>query len=194
MADFNEAFEITMGHEGTYDNDPDDVGGETYRGIARRYHPNWEGWKIIDDCKKFDFSIEECLRLKGGDINDRVKDFYKDKYWNPFCGDEIFNQMVANEMFDTGVNMGIGRAVKFLQKGLNVLNRNGRLYSDIVEDGDFGNNTMRALDSLPQKDMGVLCKIMNVLQGMHYINYMTKSPTQEKFARGWFSRVDFRKA
>jgi hypothetical protein len=28
---------------------------------------------------------------------------------------------------------------------------------------------------------------------MHYIEYMTKSPTQEKFARGWFNRVDIKK-
>ena len=37
MADFNIAFEITMGHEGGYSFDKDDAGGETYRGISRRY-------------------------------------------------------------------------------------------------------------------------------------------------------------
>jgi len=35
----------------------------------------------------------------------------------------------------------------------------------------------------------ILLKIMNVLQGMHYISYMNKSPVQEKYARGWFGRV-----
>lgn len=193
MADFKEAFEITMGHEGTYDNDPDDVGGETYRGIARRYHPNWEGWKMIDDCKRYDFPMNDCLRMQGEKMNELVEVFYKDRYWNPFWGDWIENQQIANELFDTGVNMGVGRAIKFLQIGLNVLNRNGRLYSDIVEDGSFGNATMRALRSLPQRDMGTLYKIINVLQGMHYISYMKKSPTQEKYARGWFNRVEFKK-
>lgn len=194
MADFEKAFEITMGHEGTYSDDVDDVGGETYRGISRRYNPNWNGWILIDEYKKSDFSVDEWFRIKGDEMNNLVFNFYKDRYWNPWWGDEIDDQSIANEMFDTSVNMGVGRAVKFLQKGLNCLNRNGILYLDIVEDGAFGNNTFQAYNSLPAKDLPVLCKIMNVLQGMHYINYMTKSPTQEKFARGWFTRVDFRKA
>ena len=48
MADFRTAYYLTMGHEGGYNNDPDDVGGETYKGIARNYHASWEGWKIVD--------------------------------------------------------------------------------------------------------------------------------------------------
>ena len=27
---------------------PEDRGGETYRGIARRAWPKWAGWKIVD--------------------------------------------------------------------------------------------------------------------------------------------------
>jgi hypothetical protein len=38
-------------------------------------------------------------------------------------------------------------------------------------------------------DEEVLLKIMNVLQGMHYLNFIKQSPIQERFARGWFSRV-----
>lgn len=30
-------------HEGGYSNDPIDLGGETYKGIARNAHPNWQG-------------------------------------------------------------------------------------------------------------------------------------------------------
>ena len=39
MADFNDAFDETMGHEGGYVNDSNDAGGETYRGISRRFNP-----------------------------------------------------------------------------------------------------------------------------------------------------------
>ncbi|GAJ23902.1 unnamed protein product, partial [marine sediment metagenome] len=38
-------------------------------------------------------------------------------------------------------------------------------------------------------DLSYLLKVMNILQGMHYIEYMRKSPTQEKYARGWLKRV-----
>lgn len=193
MADFKEAFDITMGHEGGYVNDPDDAGGETYRGISRKYNPSWTGWVLIDDCKRFEFSMEECLKMKGDAMDRQVENFYKDKYWDCWWGDDISSQEIANEMFDTGVNMGTGRAVKFLQQSLNYLNRNGRLFSDIVEDGDFGNNTMRAFNSLPESDHHTLFIMMNVLQGQHYMNYMSKSPTQEKYARGWFKRVTITK-
>jgi lysozyme family protein len=191
MAIFKIAFDKTSMHEGGYSNDPDDVGGETYRGISRKYNPLWRGWDIIDDCKRFEFSIEECLAMKGTMIDDLVISFYKDRYWNPWWGDDIDDQDIANEMFDTSVNMGVSRAIEFLQKSLNYLNRNGKIYADIVEDGAFGKNTFRAYNSLPKKDRDVLYKMMNVLQGMHYMNYMSKSPIQEKYARGWFNRVDF---
>ena len=42
-------------------------------------------------------------------------------------------------------------------------------------------------------DESFLVKVINILQGMHYIDYMTKSPTQEKFARGWLKRVSINK-
>jgi lysozyme family protein len=126
-------------------------------------------------------------------MDELVMNFYKDRYWNPWWGDEIHDQEIANELFDTSVNMGVSRAVKFLQKSLNYLNRNGTLYSDIVEDGVFGENTMRAFNSLPKRDIPTLYKMMNVLQGMHYMNYMSKSPIQEKYARGWFKRVEISK-
>ena len=95
-------------------------------------------------------------------------------------------------MFDTGVNMGVGRAAKFLQRALNLLNQGGKRYSDIVEDGKVGNNTIKALKAcISYKGDEFVYKILNILQGMHYIDYMTKSPTQEKYAYGWLKRVDF---
>ncbi|MFQ5708014.1 MAG: glycoside hydrolase family 108 protein [bacterium] len=202
MADFKEAFDKTMGHEGGYVNDPNDAGGETYKGVARRYNPDWNGWGIIDqlkDAPNFPKNLDDSQPLQ-----DAVKALYKQKYWNPFWGDEIPDQDIAEELFDTGVNMGTGRAIKFLQQGLNLLNRNGKLYGDIVEDGDFGQNTFDALTAYlsgkgrafdRQKDKpDLLLKIMNILQGMHYINYMRKSPTQEKYARGWLKRVKISKS
>ena len=90
--------------------------------------------------------------------------------------------------------MGTGRAGKFLQQALNLLNKNGRIYADIVEDGNVGRNTIRALNAcLAYRGDEYLYKILNILQGQHYINYMTKTPIQEKYAYGWLSRVTFLK-
>jgi lysozyme family protein len=73
---------------------------------------------------------------------------------------------------------------------LNVLNRNQKNYPDIVVDGVFGNNTLNTLKSyLSVDDNSFLLKVMNILQGMHYIEYAKKSPVQEKYMRGWLERV-----
>jgi lysozyme family protein len=192
MADFDKAYSITLGHEGGYSNDPYDVGGETYKGVSRSYYPDWAGWTIIDKAKS-DPKFPNCLQ-GNNKLDVLIKQFYKENYWNLFWGDQLPNQEVANELFDTGVNMGVGRAVKYLQKALNVLNRNQNDYADVVEDGSFGMNTLGALNQyLAIDDESFLLKIMNILQGMHYIDYMTKSPTQEKFARGWLKRVSINK-
>lgn len=190
MANFLEAYNITLGHEGGYANDPDDAGGETYKGIARRYHPSWRGWRIIDNYKNQPNFPSNAYN--DSDLDVSVKEFYKANYWDVNLLDEFPTQLLANEMFDTGVNMGVGRAAKFLQKSINLLNKNGSLYNDIVEDGVVGPNTLRALQAcISYRGESYLYKIMNLLQGNHYIEYMTKSSTQEKYAYGWLKRVDF---
>ena len=117
MANFEEAYGKTMGHEGGYVHDKDDAGGETYKGIARKYNGGWHGWDTIDSHKN-DLNFPECLDDISGLQND-VHDFYKVNYWDVNRLDEFKSQAIAEEMFDTGVNMGIGRAAKFLQECLN---------------------------------------------------------------------------
>jgi lysozyme family protein len=194
MANFKPAFDKTMGHEGGYANDPTDKGGETYRGISRRYHPDWLGWKIIDgylDANWMAKDKADLLRSREADLGPYVQDFYKAHYWNPLLLDECPSQAVAEELFDTGVNMGIGRAGTFLRRSLNVLNKNGVLFPDLVEDGKVGNNTLNALRLVLGLRDGerALLTFLNVCQGAHYMDFMAKSPEQEKFAWGWIRRV-----
>jgi len=188
MADFKPAYKKTMGHEGGYGNDPDDSGGETYKGVARKKNPTWRGWALIDALKnRSDFPA----RLdKDDDVQDAVLELYKKKYWDCYRADEL-TQAVAEELFDTGVNMGTSRAAKFFQHSLNALNRNGRTYGDIAVDGAVGSGTIGAYKSLVSKDGDkLLLKFLNVLQGARYIDIMDRKPSQEKYARGWFNRVE----
>lgn len=192
MAEYSKAFEKTMGHEGGYSYDPDDTGGETYRGISRRWFPDWEGWVLIDKYRT-QSHFPDSLRLDQK-LNILVQKFYKVQFWNRFQGDSIDNQFVAEEIFDTAVNMSVSDAVRFLQISLNKLNRNQALFPDMVEDGVLGPTTLNNLDIYLKEDVSILLGMMNVLQGMHYIDYMTDSPTQEKYCRGWFKRVTISKA
>jgi lysozyme family protein len=194
---FLKAFNTTMTFEGGYANDPDDAGGETYMGISRRYHPDWVWWAALDGAKeKSDFP--QCLR-KNKTLNSAVRHYYKQHYWDPCACDAVseLNTKVAHELFDTAVNMGTARANLFFQQALNFLNRNQIVFPDLVEDGIVGSMTLTAFRNLTcintSLNTAALLKIMNILQGMHYLNYMKKSPTQEKYARGWLKRVSIDK-
>ena len=198
MAEFKYAFNKTMGHEGGYSCDPDDLGGETFRGISRKYHPCWPGWDLID---AYTFgeprnvgADTEAEMMADPVLSRLVEEFYKAMFWDRFLGDLIEYAQVAQELFDTGVNLGVGRAVRFLQAGLNVLNRNGDMFDDLVEDGVMGRKTLEALSLLGHREgIRVLLKVMNIMQGAHYVERMRQSPTQEKYARGWFKRVEITK-
>jgi len=193
--DFDIAFLKTMKNEGGYSNRKNDVGGETVWGISRVYHPGWSGWAEIDRLKKdFPGFYIERVKAPTSKLFEMIKLFYREQFWNRFLGDMLTDQRLANEIFDTAVNMGVVRAVSFLQRSLNCLNRDQALYPDIVEDGVMGGKTLNALKALPFKDYEVLLKMMNVLQGMHCMDFMKKSSVQEENARGWFARVEIGKS
>lgn len=189
MAEFKRAYEHTSAHEGGYVNDPVDRGGETYRGIARVHHADWSGWKRIDAQRGkagFPKSLDRDAALQRA-----VKAFYKKAYWDRFDGDEIPDQAVAIELYDTAVNMGVRRAIRFLQSSLNLLNRNQKDYPDLIVDGWFGKKSLSTLEVLLKKDRGsgALVKLMNIQQGARYVEIMAGNASQERFARGWIRRA-----
>jgi len=176
-------------NEGGYVNDPLDAGGETYKGISRRYNPSWAGWSVIDEFKSDPANFPENLQ-NNEQLHSAEFKFYREHYWDRFQGNLIQDQAIAEELFDTSVNLGVRRAVIFLQEGLNLLNRNQKNYPDIIEDGLFGPGTLKTLNTYLSKDKpGYLLKIVNSLQSMHYIDYMRRNPAQEKYARGWLNRA-----
>lgn len=190
MANFEYAFDITMNFEGGYSNDQTDKGGETYKGVARNFWPLWPGWPIIDMLKIVK-NFPQCLG-NNDVIQNHVRVFYKEKFWDVLNLDLCKSQLVSEKLFDIGVNMGSNRAGIFFQKSLNYLNRNGSLFSDLKVDGLVGKKTYFAFDILYDNgDEKFVYKIINILQGMHYLEFMDKSPEQEKFTRGWLKRVNF---
>jgi lysozyme family protein len=188
MADFDKAFEVTMGHEGGYVHDPDDPGGETYKGVARDRHPTWRGWGVIDK-KKSEPNFPK--NLDGDeDLQECIKEFYKLSFWDRIRGDEISDDDIATELFDTAVNMGVYWASMFLQQTLNLLNKEQRLYSDISEDGAIGRNTLKSLNTLLSYDPPELVLLwLNVFQGCRYSSISKNNPKLEKYMRGWSKRL-----
>jgi len=192
MASYEEAYAVLRDFEGGYANDPDDYGRETYRGISRRFHPTWTGWELVDEIKDAGAGCE--ARLDGnGRLQRLIRDFYKVKFWDRFWGDQISSQPIATEMLDIAVNLGVGRAVDFLQKSLNALNRDGRLWTNLVVDRKFGKMTYKALKECLVRDERYLYKMLNIEQGSHYVYQVKKRSNQNRFLRGWLERVDISK-
>ncbi|MBF0260441.1 MAG: hypothetical protein HQL97_01215 [Magnetococcales bacterium] len=183
MANFASAFAETSIKEGGYSNHPNDRGGETYRGIARRVWPAWPGWSIIDFLKGQ--GIDPRKWTDNAELNHAVEGFFKVNFWDPFRGDEIQSQLVAEELYDTSVNMGMAVEVKFLQRAVNLLSSG----SPLTVDGKCGPATIAALNALSLDRRRLAFNILNVLQGNRYIEIMEADPSQEVFIVGWLSRV-----
>lgn len=137
MADFKTAFRKTSRWEGGYANNPNDSGGETYKGIARNHHPTWSGWISIDQIKAAHPKGFKTILKNTPELQSKVEDFYKRNFWDKVKLDECPNQRVANEVFDMCVNAGISAGVKILQKVLG-----------LPADGKFGPVTLSAMKKI----------------------------------------------
>lgn len=192
MAIFNHAYNLTNKNEGGYVNDPEDKGGETYRGVARKKHPNWRGWHRVDEEKRkcSDPKVLTTILDADKEIQKLVKKFYLEEFWYIINGDLFPDQRIANEVYDSAVNMGTVRSGSILQRTINSLNRNERLYPDIQTDGVIGRRTIMALeDCIKHNGVKRIVNVLNGYQMKHYLELMEKNPTNEKYI-GWFDRVE----
>lgn len=120
-----------------------------------------------------------------------ARDIYRHVYWiEPgFSGVASHSEAIAEELLDTGVNMGVETAGRFLQRCLNVLNQEAKLFADLKVDGDIGPASLLALAKYlsARKTDGerVLLTALNCLQGARYIEIAEARPSQEAFIFGW---------
>ncbi|MDE5424031.1 hypothetical protein L3073_17585 [Ancylomarina sp. DW003] len=199
MAVFEEAYQLTSIQEGGYSNHPDDKGGETYRGISRLHWPQWPGWSIVDrlKAKTSDSKKMHNLLITNSGLTKGLESFYKKEFWDKLACVHL-PQKIANELFDTSVNMGHSYGVSCLQNALNKLNRNQKDYVDIHVDGQIGTQTLNATESYfktarfstrnKDKLINWLLKWMNYYQLCRYDRITEKNPDQEIFIPGWTNR------
>lgn len=114
---FDKAFEVLIGHEGGYVNNPSDPGGETKYGVSKRAYP---------DVDIANLTIEQA------------KAIYLRDYWQRARCDEL-PPTVAFQVFDTAVNSGIGQSIRFLQRAVGV--------ADDGHVGPLTINAVRRLDA-----------------------------------------------
>lgn len=96
---FEEAVAIILDIEGGYVHNPNDPGGETNYGIAKKYHPG------VD--------IKNLTRFEAMQI-------YRAEYWNPLNLDE-FPDELRLILFDCAVNQGVYKARGFACEAMGVV-------------------------------------------------------------------------
>lgn len=183
---FDNAFNKTMKIEGKGELSEDrlDPGGQTYSGISRVYWPEWEGWSIIDSWispKAFPIQI----------LDPMIRKFYRINFWNRVQGDKVaeISPWIAYELFDSAVNVGVHKAVEWLQIGFNVAR--GQYGEDLLIDGLLGPKTIKAIENYLHSMPGSYDLneeiLINCMNGEQYIFY--KNNPKHKYFRGWFRRI-----
>jgi len=114
MADFNQAIDKTLAHEGgaTFTNDANDHGGATKYGISQKAYPH------VD--------IQNLTEVQAREI-------YQRDYWNRVHGDDIHSQAIAENIFDACVNMGVSGGSKLAQTSLGIEPADGIIGSQSLQ-------------------------------------------------------------
>lgn len=161
--------------EGGYSDNPNDRGGKTMYGIT----------EAVAREHGYTGPMHELPRSLAYKI-------YEQSYYRGpnFHLIHELSPAIAEELTDTGVNMGVQVASTFLQRALNVCNRQAEAYPDLVADGRVGPRTADALRAfLAQRGKegeAVMLTILNSLQGARYVDLCERRQKNEEFVYGWF--------
>ena len=148
--------EMLLEHEGGYVDHPDDPGGETNHGVTRAVYEQHVGRQVMDG---------EMKSL----VQEDVYPIYEEEYWNRAHCDDLPSG-VDWSVFDWGVNSGMGRAAKALQRVVGA-----------TADGAIGPMTVKATHAIKPHD--VIVKMHSVRQ-----EFYESLSTFKTFGRGWSRR------
>jgi lysozyme family protein len=169
-----------IGREGRYSNSPADAGGPTMWGIT----------EAVARRRGYTGLMRDLPRALAVHI-------FRDEYFVAPGFDKVYalSQPIAEEMFDTGVNMGTGLPGPWLQRVLNALNNHGKDYPNVGVDGRIGPATIGALrDFLSRRGADgekVILRALNCQQGVRYLDITEKREANEDFYYGWLlNRVE----
>jgi len=173
MPNFTTSLQTLLRNEGGYVNDPDDPGGETYKGIARKMNPKWSGWKIVDEQKKKKNFPKNLATNK--QLTANIVVFYRLNYWDKINGDLIGDPDVAFSIFDFAVNAGVVTSAKLAQK-----------VAGVKQDGVIGKMSIAALNKMQSELFLAKFTLEKITR---YIKIVEAKPTSKKFFYGWIRRA-----
>jgi lysozyme family protein len=157
-----------------YANNPNDTGGETMWGITRATATR----------NGYDGLMRDLRRDQASLIY--LREYVTAPGFNKVAA---INAAIAEELVDSGVNCGPGLPGPWLQRTLNLLNRQAKLFPDLTIDGQIGPATLTALQSLltyrGKDGETVILRCLNCLQGARYIEITENRAANEEFFFGW---------
>lgn len=161
---FEAALQFVLKWEGSrFTNDPDDRGGATRFGVTQRVYDAFRQGR------------GQPLQSVKFITMDEVRAIYTRGYWAPVHGDRMPAPLDL-VLFDTGVLMGVGRAVRFLQQALGV-----------PADGAVGPVTLNALQGASP---AAVARTVMELREARLRRIVENDPSQGKFLRGWLNRLN----
>ena len=157
MADFEEAIVKTLAHEGgaKFTSDPKDRGGDTKFGISQRAYPELDIKNLTEET---------------------AKAIYKKDYWDRTEADNIDSQLIAENIFDTAVNMGVRTASRMAQKILDIN----------PADGIIGPQSLKIINSA---SVDLFISKYTLQKVSHYVKICQKNKSQKKYLLGWMNRA-----
>ena len=159
---FNASLKFLLVHEGGYVNNPKDPGGMTNLGVTKAVFEHWTGYAVTE-------SFMRNLSIKD------VTPIYEKYYWTPLHCEEIPSGL-SHCVFDFGVNSGVSRAAKLIQRIVGA-----------SDDGVIGPGTIKIISSYSNNhSVNDTIDIYQLKRKEYYKSLSTFST----FGRGWLSRVD----
>lgn len=151
---FTRCIEVVLRNEGGYVNHPEDPGGETNMGIAKKFYPE--------------------LDIKNLTRNQAVEIYFRD-YWSRMNVKAIYDDNLALQVFDMGVNAGIRTAIRILQRIV-----------EVAADGCLGPITAAAVNTREDD----LVELYKQERRRYYCDLARRKPRLQIFLRGWMNRVE----
>ncbi len=177
MAYFDPVYNLTLKHEGGFQQFPNDsanyVNGKligTNKGIsAEGYYAYYKKVPTVQDMKNLTF--------------EQAKAIYKKNYWDKINGDKIKNQSVAELMFQFIIGSGASQ-LSDLKDIANVISGKKLILSI---DRAFTDAEINIINALPSDKYWAALKAW---RHAFFVRLVAKKPKLKQFLKGWQNRLD----
>lgn len=163
MADAKKLIPFILKWEGGFANHPNDRGGATNKGVTIATFRHYYGK---------DATVEQLKAMTDG----QWETIFRKGYWNPFKGDDIACQSIANICVDWAWGSGAVTAIKQVQ----------RLFG-VAVDGVVGNITLGAVNNADPEKLFEKIKSARLA----FVEAIVKrDASQQVFLKGWRNRIN----